>query len=227
MSYFPINVDIDNRDCTVIGGGKVAERKVKGLLACHGRVKVISPEVTPTLADMAARSIIKWQARGFVKGDLADSFLVIAATDDEGVQEKVYKEAQEGNILLNVADVPKWCNFILPASLRRGDLTITISTAGKSPALARRTRQRLEADFGQEYDLALQLMGALRPLVLALGRPHAENKIVFEKLLHPDLLVWLKEADWQQIKDHLTEILNDEQQAHALVDTVRNAAHLE
>ena len=220
MSYFPINVDITDRNCTVIGGGKVAERKVKGLLACQGRVEVISPELTDNLADMAARSLIKWQARGFVKGDLAHSFLVIAATDDEEVQEQVYNEAQEGNILLNVADVPKWCNFILPASLRRGDLTITISTAGKSPALARRTRQRLEADFGQEYDLALQLMGALRPMILALGRPHAENKVVFEKLLHPELLDWLKNGKWQQVQDHLAHILGDEQQAADVVGLI-------
>ncbi len=107
MSYFPINVDIDNRPCTVIGGGPVAERKVKGLLACHGKVTVISPEVTTELADMAARSMIKWHARVYAKGDLSHSFLVIAATDDEYVQERVYDEALAANILLNVADVPK------------------------------------------------------------------------------------------------------------------------
>ncbi len=210
MTYFPINVDINNRHCTVIGGGQVAERKVKGLLACHGRVMVISPEVTTELADLASRSVIKWQARGYEKGDLAESFMVIAATDDEEVQEKVHEEALEANILLNVADVPKWCNFILPATIRRGDLTISISTSGKSPALARRTRQRLEEEFGPEYDLALQLMGALRPIVLDLGKPHKENKIIFEKILHPDLLDWLQDGSWQLVEDHIVEILGDE-----------------
>ncbi|MEN8258078.1 MAG: bifunctional precorrin-2 dehydrogenase/sirohydrochlorin ferrochelatase [Thermodesulfobacteriota bacterium] len=207
MSYFPINVDIRKRPCTVIGGGRVALRKVKGLLDCGAAVTLISPAATSALAEMAGQGRITWHERGYRQGDLAGSFMVIAATDDETVQEQVHAEAEEGNLLLNVADVPKWCNFILPATVRQGDLAISISTAGKSPALAKRLRQELEKSFGPEYDLALELMGTLRPVVLAKGLPHSKNKIIFEDLLHPDLIPLLKKGDWQTITNHIHAVL--------------------
>lgn len=203
MAYFPINVDIKNRPCIVIGGGPVALRKARGLLACGGSVTLISPEVVPeiqTLADAGALTLIK---RGYQAGDLKNGFLVIAATDDEGVQEAVHEEASAENILLNVADVPKWCNFILPATVRRGDLAISISTHGRSPVLAKRLRQELDRQFGPEYDLLLQIMGELRPIVLALGLEHEKNKVIFEQLLHPDMLRWIKENDWNAVINHL------------------------
>lgn len=203
MAYFPINVDIKNRPCIVIGGGPVALRKARGLLACGGSVTLISPEVVPeiqTLADAGALTLIK---RGYKAGDLKNGFLVIAATDDEKVQEAVHAEASAENILLNVADVPKWCNFILPATVRRGDLAISISTHGRSPVLAKRLRQELDRQFGPEYDLLLQIMGNLRPIVLALGLEHEKNKVIFEQLLHPDMLMWIKENDWNAVTNHL------------------------
>jgi precorrin-2 dehydrogenase/sirohydrochlorin ferrochelatase len=221
MSYFPINVDIRNRPCTVIGGGRVALRKVKGLLDCGAAVTLISPEVTTELADMAEQGSITWHERGYKKGDLAGSFMVIAATDDETVQEQVHAEAEEGNLLLNVADVPKWCNFILPATVRQGDLAISISTAGKSPVLAKRLRQELEKSFGPEYDQALELMGSLRPVVLAKGLPHSENKIIFEELLHPELISLIEKGDWQTITNHIQTVLGADVDLSCL-DTFRH-----
>lgn len=221
MSYFPINVDISNRPCTVIGGGRVAQRKAKGLLACGAAVTLISPEVTPELELMANQNLITWVDRGYKYGDLAGSFMVIAATDDEAVQEQVHAEAEEGNLLLNVADVTKWCNFILPATVRQGDLTISISTAGKSPALAKRLRQELEKSFGPEYKLALELMGTLRPIVLDKGLPHTKNKIIFEELLHPDLISLLKKGNWQTIITHIHAVLGAEIDLSCL-DTFRH-----
>jgi precorrin-2 dehydrogenase/sirohydrochlorin ferrochelatase len=203
MAYFPINVDIRHRPCIVIGGGRVALRKAKGLLDCAGTVTVISPEVLDdlqTLADTGKLTLIK---RGYQPGDLENAFLVIAATDDEQVQEAVHTEADQHNILLNVADVPKWCNFILPATVRRGDLAISISTHGQSPALAKRLRRELEQQFGTEYDLVLQLMGRLRPIVLAMNLGHEKNKIIFEQILHPNMITWLKNNQWQAITSHL------------------------
>ncbi len=207
MSYFPINVDISNRPCTVVGGGRVAQRKVKGLLAHGAAVTLISPAVTKELEMMADQGLIAWIDRGYKPGDLAGSFMVIAATDDEAVQEQVHAEAEAGNLLLNVADVTKWCNFILPATVRQGDLAISISTAGKSPALAKRLRQELERSFGPEYNLALELMGSLRPVVLAKGLPHSKNKLIFEELLHPELITLLERKDWQTISNHIHAVL--------------------
>lgn len=224
MSYFPINVDIRKRPCTVIGGGRVALRKAKGLLKCEASVTLISPAVVSELEAMVEQGSITWHNREYKRGDLAGSFLVIAATDDEAVQEQVYAEAEASNLLVNVADVPKWCNFILPATVRQGDLAISISTAGKSPALAKRLRQELEKSFGPEYNLALELMGALRPVVLAKGLPHEKNKIIFEDLLHPELITLLSKGDWQTISDHIHSVLGTEVDLSCL-DTLRRTLH--
>lgn len=209
MSYFPINVDIKDRPCVVIGGGRVALRKAKGLLSCAGSVTVISPEVVTDLQALADDGSLTLKKRGYKTGDLHSAFLVIAATDDEKVQEAVHAEATKSNILLNVADVPKWCNFILPATVRRGDLAVSISTHGRSPALAKRLRKELQLQFGAEYDLVLQLMGGLRPIVLAMGMVHEKNKVIFEQLLHPDMIMWLKTNQWDMITAHLQKELPD------------------
>ncbi len=222
MDYFPINLDINGRRCLVIGGGRVAERKAQGLLEYGAQVTVISPELTECLDDLRRHERISWIARPYEKGDLAGAFLVIAATDDEKAQEKIHAEATEHNILLNVADVPKWCNFILPAMMRRGELTISISTSGNSPALARQLRQSMETQFGPEYEPLLELLGSLRPVVLGQGRPHRENKIIFEKLLHPDLLTWLHDSSWDRIKEHIHTVLGPGVNLDCLAAVERN-----
>ncbi len=207
--YFPICLDIGRRQCVVIGGGNVAERKVKGLLDHGGEVTVISPEITPGLGRLIASGEISLVERGYRPGDLRGAFLVIAATDDPAVQEQIHAEAESGNILLNVADVPKWCNFILPATVRRGDLAVSISTGGASPALARRIRQDLESRFGPEYEVLLSIMAELRPLILAAGQGHAENKVLFERLLHPDMVEWIRQRQWDTIEDYMREVLEN------------------
>lgn len=220
MNYFPISLDIRSRNCIVIGGGKVAARKVKALLASHGKVTVISPELDDELDPLAQNGSIQWLKRGYRQGDLAGAFLVIAATDDVTVQEAVHREAEAHNLLVNVADVPKWCNFILPATVRRGDLTISVSTAGKSPALAKQLRKNLEKEYTDDYDLLLQVLGRLRPIVLDLGLPHEKNKILFENLLHRDMIDWLRRQDWQALTDHIRSILGKD---IALEDLVGHA----
>lgn len=207
MNYFPISLNIRSRNCIVIGGGKVAARKAKSLLASHGHVTVISPELDDELLPLVQDGSITWLKRGYRQGDLAGAFLVIAATDDVSVQQEVYQEAEAHNLLVNVADVPKWCNFILPATVRRGDLTISVSTAGKSPALAKQLRKNLEKQYTDDYDLLLQVLGRLRPIVLDLGLPHEKNKIIFENLLHRDMIDWLRMQDWQALTDHIRSIL--------------------
>lgn len=207
MEYFPVNLDIRNRTCMVIGGGKVALRKTQGLLKCGGKVTVISPKLEQELGILVQIKQIIWKDRPYKTGDLQTAFLVIAATDDPLIQEAVYSEAEERNLLVNVADVPKLCNFILPATVRRGDFSLSISTAGKSPVLAKKLRKELEKQFGLEYDLVLKILGRLRPVVLAMQRPHEENKIIFEKLLHPDLVDWVRQKNWSVIHDHVQSVL--------------------
>jgi len=217
MEYFPVNLDIHNRTCIVIGGGKVALRKTQGLLKCGGNVTVISPKIEPELKILVQMKQITWKDRPYRTEDLETAFLVIAATDDPAIQETVYSEAEERNLLVNVADVPKMCNFILPATVRRGDFSLSISTAGKSPALAKKLRKELEKQFGLEYDLLLKILGRLRPVVLAKERPHEENKILFEKLLHPDLIDWVRQKNWSAIHGHISSILDDDIQIETII----------
>ncbi|HSR35993.1 MAG TPA: bifunctional precorrin-2 dehydrogenase/sirohydrochlorin ferrochelatase [Desulfurivibrionaceae bacterium] len=223
MAFFPICLDIADRHCVVIGGGRVAERKVASLLDCGAAVTVVSPELTEPLRCLADQGKVNWLARPYLAGDLAGAFLVIAATDDPDVQERVHAEAEAGNILLNVADVPKWCNFILPATTRQGDLMLSVSTAGKSPALARRLREGFDREFGPEYAVLVELLGELRQVVLGRGLSHQQNKDVFQRLVEADLAAWLRAGEWQRLRDHVRQQLNDEA-AVAVVDAIEAKA---
>lgn len=209
MFYYPVSLDLANRSCIVIGGGKVAERKVKGLLTCGARLTVISPELTAGLTALHAEGRLLWVRRPYREGDLAAAFLVIAATDDTDVQRRIHREASSLGILLNVADVPKCCNFILPATVRRGDLTVAVSTGGKSPALAKQLRLKLEKKIGPEYKILLNILGDLRTAVLADGRSQAENEALFNELIHHDMLEWITVGAWEKIEHHIRAILGD------------------
>ena len=209
MSFYPICLDLEARACVVVGGGRVAERKVLGLLSCKAQVSVISPALTEELQLQHVSGNIEWIDREFRQGDLAQAFLVIAATDDEETQKQVYEEADANNLLLNVADVPQRCNFILPATARQGDLAISVSTAGKSPALARKIRMELEKKYGPEYRVLVDILGAIRPQVLASGLPQMENEKLFKQLLHDDMEEWIKSKNWDSIEKHLRAVLGD------------------
>ena len=209
MSFYPICLDLEARACVVVGGGRVAERKVLGLLSCQAQVSVISPELTEELQLQHASGNIEWIDREYRQGDLAQAFLVIAATDDEETQKQVYVEADTNNLLLNVADVPQRCNFILPASAKQGDLTISVSTAGKSPALARKIRMELEKRYGPEYRVLVDILAAIRPQVLASGLPQIENEQLFKQLLQNDMEEWIKNKNWDSIENHLRAVLGD------------------
>lgn len=203
MRYYPINLDIKGKKCLVVGGGRVAERKVKGLLEAGGEVLVVSPELSPGLMAMHGDGLFSWEKRGYRQDDVAGFFLIMAATDNQEVQNLVQLDAAEHRVLLNVADVPDKCHFILPAQVKRGDLNISISTGGKSPALAKQLRKFLESQIGSEFEVLTEIMGAVRPLVLAKGGAQPENERVFQQLLSPELQGWIKEKNWPRIKSHL------------------------
>ena len=219
MHYFSICLDLSGKICIVIGGGKVAERKVQGLLACGAGVTVISPELTEALRELAAAERINLIQRPYEDGDLLGAFLVIAATDEPQVQRKVHEEAARANLLLNVADVPELCNFILPATLRRGDLAVAVSTGGKSPALARRIRERLDEIFPSEYEEYVTLLGLLRPFILQRHLSHQENKKIFQSLLHDTMIDWIRLQEWDKIKSHIEKFAGSEAAA-ICVDTL-------
>src|SRR3712207_510932 len=142
---------LTGRRCVVVGGGEVGLEKVEGLLACDGRVVLIAPEAVPELERLAAEGSIEWLRREYAGiGDLEGTFIAIAATDDTDTNIRVYDDAERRAMLVNVVDVPPLCNFILPAILRTGPLAIAISTAGASPALAKRIKAQI-ADRSEEH----------------------------------------------------------------------------
>ena len=201
--YYPINIDLENADCLVVGGGSVAERKVSTLLSCGARVTLVSPEVTPGLREMAKKGDIVYMARDYQRGDCRGMRTVIVATDSEKINREVAEEAMVGNCLVNVVDQPHISNFIVPATLIQGDLQISISTNGKSPALARRIRERLEGEFGPEYARFLELIDKVRKKALATIPDPEKRRELFYRIVDSDLIQLIREGKDQEVQKRL------------------------
>lgn len=207
MRYYPINLDIQNRSCLVVGGGVVATRKVATLLQCGARVTVVSPETTDTLQSMVNSGGITLIKRPYRAQDLEEMFLVIGATDNKVLNRQIYQDAEKSGRLCNIADQPDLCNFILPSIVNRGDLILAISTSGKSPAFAKKLRKDLEKVYGDEYVLFLQLMGAVREKLLSRTHAPEAHKVVFEQLIEKGLLDRIRAEDKAGIDALLYEVL--------------------
>ena len=207
MRYYPICLDIQERRCLVVGGGQVGTRKVRTLLECGARVTVVSPEGTPELTEMAQKGRIVWERRDYRDGDQAGAFLVIGATDVETLNSRIQQEAEAAGRLCNIADQPERCNFVLPAVIQKGDLMIAVSTSGKSPAFAKHLRRLLEGQFGPEYAIFLDLMGAVRQRLLAEAHAPEAHKPIFEQLISRGLLEMIRHDDRPAINQMLAEVV--------------------
>jgi len=161
-SYYPIFLDIEGKKCVVVGGGQVALRKVRALLDHGARVEVISPDLCPGLSRMFKQGKVHAVRRDYAEGDLAGAVIVVAATNDNDLNAKVAEEARARGVLINAVDDPQHCDFIVPSHLRHGDVTIAISTGGRSPALARKIRTELEKDLAAKYAPLASLVGGVR-----------------------------------------------------------------
>ncbi|MGD9763505.1 MAG: bifunctional precorrin-2 dehydrogenase/sirohydrochlorin ferrochelatase [Candidatus Binatia bacterium] len=203
MRYYPVFLRIAGARCVVIGGGEVAARKVTSLLAAGARVTVIAPQLTPELAERAARGEIAHATRAYRPGDLDGARLAFAATDDEALHAALAREADAAGVPLNVVDRPQWCTFIVPSVATRGDLTVAVSSAGGSPALARRVREDIEQALGPEYERALDVLVRLRAHLRA--RPSPERQRILRALVASDLLDRLREPDAAAVDRLLAE----------------------
>ena len=201
-SYYPIFLKVSGKRCVVVGGGEVALRKVKMLLDCGARVEVISPDFCPELSLLAEKKEIAVQRRHYHAGDLRGAFIVMAATDDHDVNLKIVEEVRESGVLVNVVDDPRNSDFIVPAYLRRGDVTIAVSTAGLSPALARKIRVRLEKELGDEYAALALMINEVRAEIKQMGiKVNGED---WQKALDLDLLIdLLKKGDGKKARSLL------------------------
>jgi precorrin-2 dehydrogenase/sirohydrochlorin ferrochelatase len=174
----------------VIGGGEVAERKVLSLLEAGARVRVISPQITERIQQLANEKEIVFIEREYRSGDLDKTFLVISATDSPVINAAIATEADRLNILLNVVDSPAECNFIVPASVIRGNLLISVSTSGKSPAFAKKIRQQIEQRYGFEYGPLLEILGCCRKFILEQVSDIEVRKQIFGQLAESIFKFW-------------------------------------
>ena len=209
MRYYPIQLDLQNRNCLVVGGGGVGTRKVITLLKCGAKVTVVSPVISERLQNLAKSSALMLKPRPYRTADLEGMFLVIGATDDEPLNRQISNDAERRNTLCNIADRPEVCSFILPAIVQRDDLVITISTSGRSPALAKKLRKTLESQFGEEYGDFLQLMGAIRNKLLSQTHEPEAHKPLFEQLINSDLIALIQEDKIKDINALLFKILGE------------------
>ena len=182
MSLFPIFLKLEGRRCLVVGAGTVAEQKIQGLIEAEGNVQVVAPQATDLVREWADSGVIDWQARTFDVKDLEGKFLVIVATSARELNESIFREAQQRQILCNVVDDPPHCDFYYPSVVRRGDLQIAISTAGHSPALAQRLRRELELQFGPEYGEWLSRLGDVRQKLFAADIDPEERRRLLHRL---------------------------------------------
>jgi precorrin-2 dehydrogenase / sirohydrochlorin ferrochelatase len=220
MKTYPLFALIEDRACLVVGGGAVGERKVQDLLAAGARVTLVSQALTPRLAELAAQGRVHFIQDDFSPRHLDGMMLVVGATDNHQVNREVSAAAQARNLLVNIVDAPELCTFIVPAQVRRGLLTIAVSTGGASPALARQVREELEQRFGPEYGRYLRLLQAVRHRVLARRRAHPDNPRLFQRLVAGPLPEALTREDRPRalaiLEEVLGEVLSSEDLAAAL-----------
>jgi siroheme synthase-like protein len=205
MSYFPIYLDMSRRRCLVIGGGAVAERKIAALLETGAEVTVLAPDVTDVVAGLSKQNAIRFTARCYEDGDLDGFELAFVATDDPQVNAAVYREGRSRGVWVNSADDPARCDFILPSVLRRGDLTVAVSTGGTSPALARTVREELELYFTQEYESLAKLAAEVREELS--NRSITVPFETWRKALSGEVRQLLMHSDFTRAKSHLLKEL--------------------
>lgn len=211
MKYYPINITLENKKCVVLGAGIVALRKVKRLLECGSRVSVVAEEITPQLKELLQKKKIIFKNKKASLNDLKGAYLVVAATNDRRLNASASAYCLKKNILVNVVDSPGECSFILPAVLRRGNLAISVSTDGLSPALAKKICRQLQKKFGPEYTKLLRLMRRIRPQALEKIKNLRQRNLFFQKIFQPEILALLKKDKFPQVMDKIGEYLKDAQ----------------
>ncbi len=208
MAFYPIFLNLVGRPCAVIGGGVLAEQKVQGLVDAGARVTVISPTVSPRLEQLVADGTIVLVRRAYQPGDLAGMFLAIAASDDRHANHTIWEESVHEGVLLNAVDDLPHCHFIAPAIFRRGDLTLAVSTGGKSPALAVRVRDRLGSVLGPEYAILLDLLGDIRAAV-ASRLPEATTRTgLWYRIIDSDAIDLIRRGDLDGARRRMTGLLD-------------------
>ena len=222
MRYYPAFLNLQGTSCLVVGGGQVGERKVKTLLECGAVVHLVSPELTPYLDGAVRQGKVRSAGSAFIPEQLDGMFLVIGATDDPEVNQRIRSAARSRNLLCNIVDKPRECNFIVPSQVNRGDLVIAVSTGGRSPALAKKIRRDLEKLFPDIYSSYVALLGRVREYVLAQGLPQVRNQQIFESLIEAPILESLQRGDREELTGQLIGLLDPPPRPEEVEDWLRD-----
>jgi precorrin-2 dehydrogenase/sirohydrochlorin ferrochelatase len=222
LRYYPAFLDLQGAACLVVGGGQVGERKVRTLTDCGAVVHLVSPELTPFLEEEVRQGRVRLLAPEFLPKHLEGMFLVIGATDDPDVNQRISLTARSRKLLCNIVDKPRECNFIVPSQVHRGDLVIAVSTGGRSPALAKKIRQDLENLFPDIYSSYVTLLGRVREYLLAQGLPQARNQQIFESLIEAPILASLQKGDREDLINQLLRILDPPPRPEEVEDWLRD-----
>jgi siroheme synthase-like protein len=205
--FYPIYLNLSGKRAVVIGGGEVAERKIESLLGTEAKVVVISPEITARILVLAAERKIELHRRPYVAGDCDGAVVVFSATDDGGLNRSIFEEAHAAGALINTADQPDLCDFIMPAVVRQGDIAVAISTGGTSPGLAARLRARIAQLIGPEYARLAGLLSAARPEIRRRLPDPSARKALQYRILDSDIMKYLKQNDMEGAQRRLREII--------------------
>lgn len=206
MILYPINLDVTGKTCVVVGGGKVALRKILGLLEAGARVKVIAPEICAGVAELVERGIISWTRAKFSEELLGDELILIAATDSREVNRQACAAAQARRILVNAVNVAGG-NFYVPSSLRRDEFLLTVSTGTHSPAFARFIRQMLEEEIDEHFGASLELISAWRWKVMQLLPNHRAREIFWQEVLNREAWELLRRGELDKLEERINHAL--------------------
>lgn len=206
MSYYPIFIDLNQKKVLVVGGGKVAERKIETFLQYGASVYVISRELTPLLKGYVKEDRICYLGDEFREEFMNGAVLIIAATDDRIMNSGVGNSARTAGIPVNVVDQPSDCTFIVPGIVRKGDLQIAVSTSGKSPALVKKLRGELDKQFGSHYEIFLVMMGDLRKKILEMPVSDTDKKRIFMDIVNSPVIDAIRDENWQEVSSILSEL---------------------
>lgn len=208
MFDYPVNLDLTGRQCGVIGGGKVAWRKVKTLVDAGAQVTVISPELSEPLQCLLGEKLITFRQKSYAEGDLAGFFLVICAADNAAVNLQAAMEARQNGSLVNVTDGSSPSDFAVPAQLRRGDLLLTVSTGGKSPAIARQIRDDLAAHYGVGYGDYLTIVAKLRVELKADYENSNQRVLFWQKAMCPEIMELVRQGKLEKAEAELKNAIS-------------------
>ena len=202
-NYYPVMLDINNKACLVIGGGVVSSRKVISLLENGACVSVLSPDICQEILELHNLAKILWIKDHYKINYLDKFFLVFAATNNSEINKKIYTDAKNKNILVNIVDVPELCDFIMPAVFKQGDLSIAVSTNGKSPTLAKKICEDFSKTFDVNYSVFLNILGELRKKVFENISNQEKRTYFFKKIVYSDYLTRLKHESLEEIKQEI------------------------